>query len=368
MGKLAVYRYFALMFLIISIVVMVFTFAGLFGGDVDPVGNTAMAMLVYILPVLIVLNVLLTIYWLIRRRWKYIAIPIVPIICCIPYMGTLFQLRSQPSEADVDAQNGIKIATYNVLSFGRETSGFKAEDILAEMKRQKVDIFCIQEYEDVSGDKKNSNKYKEYFPYMVMGQKDMVIYSRYPIKESKNLSFGDMEMAEGLTKTTNNSAMWANIDVKGKVIKVINAHLETTGFNRTLHQAGKMIKQGRKMENNRLVEAIYGNYTHGMTIRAGQARLVANEVAMSDVPCIVCGDFNDVPYSYTYNTMLGNLVDGFKECGSGFMYTFREPKKPFRIDYIFHDESMEGITYYTKEITYSDHLPVFMKLSLNGNK
>lgn len=364
MGKLAVYRYFALMFLIISIVVMVFTFAGLFGGDVDPVGNTAMAMLVYILPVLIVLNVLLTIYWLIRRRWKYIAIPIVPILCCIPYMGTLFQLRSQPSEADVDAQNGIKIATYNVLSFGRETSGFKAEDILAEMKRQKVDIFCIQEYEDVSGDKKNSNKYKEYFPYMVMGQKDMVIYSRYPIKESKNLSFGDMEMAEGLTKTTNNSAMWANIDVKGKVIKVINAHLETTGFNRTLHQAGKMIKQGRKMENNRLVEAIYGNYTHGMTIRAGQARLVANEVAMSDVPCIVCGDFNDVPYSYTYNTMLGNLVDGFKECGSGFMYTFREPKKPFRIDYIFHDESMEGITYYTKEITYSDHLPVFMKIAL----
>lgn len=362
MGKLAVYRYFALMFLIISIIVMVFTFAGLFGGDVDPVGNTAMAMLVYILPVLIVLNVLLLIYWLVRRKWWYTAIPIVPILCCIPYMGTLFQLRGEVKDAD--AQKGVTIATYNVLSFGRETSGFKAEDILAEMKRQKVDIFCIQEYEDVSGDKKNSNKYKEYFPYMVMGQKDMVIYSRYPIKESKNLSFGDMEIAEGLTKTTNNSAMWANIDVKGKVIKVINAHLETTGFNRTLHQAGKMIKQGRKMESNRLVEAIYGNYTHGMTIRAGQARLVANEVAMSDVPCIVCGDFNDVPYSYTYNTMLGNLVDGFKECGSGFMYTFREPKKPFRIDYIFHDESMEGITYYTKEITYSDHLPVFMKIAL----
>lgn len=362
MGKLAVYRYFALMFLIISIIVMVFTFAGLFGGDVDPVGNTAMAMLVYILPVLIVLNVLLLIYWLVRRKWWYTAIPIVPILCCIPYMGTLFQLRGEVKDAD--AQKGVTIATYNVLSFGRETSGFKAEDILAEMKRQKVDVLCIQEYEDASGDKKNSDSYKVYFPYMATGEKDMVIYSRYPIKESKNLSFGDMEIAEGLTKTTNNSAMWANIDVKGKVIKVINAHLETTGFNRTLHQAGKMIKQGRKMENNRLVEAIYGNYTHGMTIRAGQARLVANEVAMSDVPCIVCGDFNDVPYSYTYNTMLGNLVDGFKECGSGFMYTFREPKKPFRIDYIFHDESMEGITYYTKEITYSDHLPVFMKIAL----
>ena len=192
MGKLAVYRYFALMFLIISIVVAVFTFAGLFGGRVDPMGNTAMAMLVYILPVLIGANILLVIYWIIRRKWLYMLIPIIPILCCIPYMGTLYQLRGKVSEADADAQKGITVATYNVLSFGRETSGFKAEDILAEMKRQKVDVFCIQEYEDVSGDKRNSTKYKEYFPYMVQGRQDMVIYSRYPIKETKNMDFGDM--------------------------------------------------------------------------------------------------------------------------------------------------------------------------------
>ncbi len=362
MGKLAVYRYFALMFLIISIVVAVFTFAGLFGGRVDPMGNTAMAMLVYILPVLIGANILLVIYWIIRRKWLYMLIPIIPILCCIPYMGTLYQLRGKVSEADADAQKGITVATYNVLSFGRETSGFKAEDILAEMKRQKVDVFCIQEYEDVSGDKRNSTKYKEYFPYMVQGRQDMVIYSRYPIKETKNMDFGDM--GEDYARTTNNSAMWADIDVKGKVIRVINAHLETTGFNRTLHVAGKMMTNGQTVENNKLIEAIYGHYTYGMVIRAGQARMVANEVAMSNVPCIVCGDFNDVPYSYTYHTMLGNLVDGFKECGSGFMYTFREPKKPFRIDYIFHDEKMEGITYYTKDLSYSDHLPVFMKIAL----
>ena len=122
------------------------------------------------------------------------------------------------------------------------------------------------------------------------------------------------------------------------------------------------------MENNRLIEAIYGNYTHGMSIRAGQARLVANEIATSKVPCIVCGDFNDVPYSYTYNTMLGNLVDGFKECGSGYMYTFRGGKKKVRIDYILHDKVFKGMNYYKKELTYSDHYPVFMKLDINKPK
>jgi ABC-type transport system involved in multi-copper enzyme maturation permease subunit len=140
MGKLAVYRYFSLMFLIATIVVMLFTFAGLLGGRVDPVGNTAMAMLVYILPILIILNVLLLIYWIIRRRWIYIALPIIPILCSIPYMGTLFQLRSQPS--NVDNIKGLKIASYNVQVFGRETTGFKAEDILAELE---ADAAVMQE-------------------------------------------------------------------------------------------------------------------------------------------------------------------------------------------------------------------------------
>ena len=78
---------------------------------------------------------------------------------------------------------------------------------------------------------------------------------------------------------------------------------------------------------------------------------------------VICGDFNDVPYSYTYNTLLGDMVDGFKECGSGWMSTYRGSKS-VRIDYIFHDEGLEGVNYYTTPLTYSDHLPVFMQLKL----
>jgi endonuclease/exonuclease/phosphatase family metal-dependent hydrolase len=62
--------------------------------------------------------------------------------------------------------------------------------------------------------------------------------------------------------------------------------------------------------------------------------------------------------------MLGDKIDGFKECGKGFMYTFRGGNKKVRIDYIFHDKKYKGLTYYTRDITYSDHFPVFMKLDL----
>lgn len=353
MGKLAVYKYVSMMFLVAQIVITVFTIVALFGGDVQPAGNTARAMLVYILPVLIAANVLMLVIWLIRRKWFYALIPVITIACCIPYIGTIYQFGSLDKSAD--QAKGLKIATYNVAMFQRETSGFMALDILAEMRRQKVDVLCMQEYSEVSGDKKNSDSYKEYFPYMAVGRDDMVIFSRYPIKGDSTIRFED----------TNNSAMYADVNVDGTEIRVFNVHLQTTGINRTLHQAGKMQMQipGYEPPQNRLLSAIFGNYTIGMIIRAGQAIQIANEKRNSTKPCIVCGDFNDVPYSYVYNTMLGDMVDGFKECGSGWMYTFRG-RKAVRIDYIFHDESLKGLTYYKGDITNSDHLPVFMKIAL----
>ena len=353
MGKLAVQKYFSFMILIVTLLMMVFTLVGLFGGNVNPAGNTARSLLVYVLPLLIVGNAVLLIYWLVLRRWHWALMPLVTLLCCIPYSGTIYQFGDLDENAEKQA--GLKIASYNVALFGRETSGFMAQDILSEMKKQKVDILCFQEYSDQSGDKKNSDSYKEYFPYMVTGQNDMVVYSRYPIVRSKNIPF----------EMTNNSAMWVEVKVTDQVIRVYNAHLETTGINSSLRRAAKLQNQGFNVENNALLKTIYGNYTIGMMARAGQANVLAMDMRESEVPIIVCGDFNDVPYSYVYNTMLGDKVDGFKECGSGFMYTFRGGDKKVRIDYIFHDKQFKGLTYYKKDISYSDHYPVFMKISTN---
>lgn len=250
------------------------------------------------------------------------------------------------------SQAGIKIASFNVERFGRDVSGFKAQDILTVMKSQGVDIFCIQEYYDVSGDKLNSDSYKSYFTYMAKGRQDMVIYSRYPILNSGTIDFGK----------TNNSGLWADIDINSKRVRVFNIHLETTGVNRSLYKASKMEKNGEKVESNALLKSIYGTYTWGMGARARQADQVAQLIKESEFPVIVCGDFNDVPYSYTYNTVLGDLVDSFKECGSGLMYT--HPSKKVRIDYIFHDKEIEGKTFYKLDVNYSDHLPVFIKVKI----
>ena len=349
MGKLAVYKYLSFMVLIITIMMALFTIFGIFGGSANPATNTAMALIVYVLPLFIIGDFILLLFWLIRRRWIWAAIPAVTLLLCIPYIGTLFQpgiFRSSD-----ESKSGLKVATYNVEAFGRETSGFKAEDILTEMKNHSVDVLCFQEYLETSGDKLNSERYMEYYPYMAIGRSDMAIFSRFPIIGHEAIDFG-----EG----TNNSAMWADIDVNGKLIRVFNVHLETTGINRSLRNAARQEAQG---VHTGFLSAIYGNYTRGLVKRAQQADMMAFEMSKTTHPIILCGDFNDVPYSYVYKKMKGDLVDGFKECGKGFMYTFRGKKK-VRIDYIFHSEGLSGVNYYKDEVSYSDHYPVFMKIAL----
>ncbi|MBR1415525.1 MAG: endonuclease/exonuclease/phosphatase family protein [Prevotella sp.] len=352
MGKLAIYKYLSFMVLVVTMLTSVFIILGLFGGNSNPATGTAMALTVYVLPLLILFEAVLLLFWLIRRRWHWAAIPAVTLLCSIPYIGTLFQPGFFHSSDS--SKSGINIATYNVARFGREMNGFKAEDILSMMKSHQVDICCLQEYMEQSGDKRNSENYLNYFSYKAQGRSDMVIYSRYPIVDSLTIDFAG----------SNQSAMWADIDVNGHLYRVFSVHLETTGINRTRHLADKQRNQGLIVEKNALLRAIYGKYTYGMVIRAQQAEMLAAEIKKSPHPVILCGDFNDVPYSYVYNTMKGDLVDGFKECGSGFMYTMNEGKKLVRIDYIFHSEELEGVNYYKHEASYSDHDPVFMRLSL----
>lgn len=343
------------MMLVVTILVAVFIIMGIFGGYANPATGTALALTVFALPLFIIADVLLLLFWLIRRRWHWAAIPGVMLLCCIPYIGTIFQPGLFRSSGE--AKSGLNVATYNVAMFGREMNGYKSGDILTMMKNNEVDILCLQEYMEQSGEMNNSENYLKYFSSMAKGQPDMVIFSRrYPIIDSQAIDFGH----------TGNSAMWADVDVNGRVFRIFNVHLETTGINSALHQAAKQEARGQLVERNSLLRAIYGSYTRGMAIRAQQADLVASEIEKSPHPVILCGDFNDVPYSYVYNTMKGDLIDGFKECGSDWMYTFRGGKKKVRIDYIFHDKMFKGLTYYKKDLTYSDHYPVFHKIELNN--
>ena len=82
-------------------------------------------------------------------------------------------------------------------------------------------------------------------------------------------------------------------------------------------------------------------------------------------PLILCGDFNDTPVSYTYQTIRGDLLkDGFKSCGNGYGYTFHGFFDLLRIDFILYSQGIHPVSYYSLPQEWSDHNPVFMGFTL----
>jgi len=91
--------------------------------------------------------------------------------------------------------------------------------------------------------------------------------------------------------------------------------------------------------------------------RAEESQVIKKHMQSSPYPIILCGDFNDTPLSYAYNTISKNLKDAFKESGKGIGQSF--VKIPtLRIDYILHNECFNSYNYKRHKQKLSDHYAV----------
>lgn len=64
------------------------------------------------------------------------------------------------------------------------------------------------------------------------------------------------------------------------------------------------------------MEQMQASYRANAVVRAQQVARLRQMVDTLRMPLIVCGDFNDMPSSYTYRAMKGDLHDGFKVAGA----------------------------------------------------
>lgn len=357
MGKKAVFKLFYFTSIVLTIILAGVTILATYAANTSPEESLLMGALALGTPVLIAINLFLFLYWAVRLRF-WVWIPLVALGFCWNIVTTVYQF-SKDEQASAPS-SALKIATYNVASFGKDSEGYYCKKIAERMAEENVDIICMQEFSEYGNFKTDSiHATFHNWPYYSVPKYDghkilqPAIYSKYPIIDQGLMAYPE----------TQNCTMYCDIDVDGKVIRIINNHLQTTNVT----QSRKAYE--RELQNSGIDAGAQFALSAGQLVlnneikRAQQADKVTELIKSSPYPVLLCGDFNSMPTTYAYRQMKkAGLQDGFQTAGQGYMYTFRYFKRAMRIDYIFHSPTLKGYQYYSPDWDLSsDHNPVFFE-------
>jgi endonuclease/exonuclease/phosphatase (EEP) superfamily protein YafD len=328
-------------------------------------GHWAAGFLMMSLPALVAIHALFFVISLLSKRPHWLAL--MAIGFSFPFWARTFQVFAS-SDANEDAHN-LTVLSYNTMGFDmlnylENKNRQNALNILDWAKNTDADIKCFQEfYNRQKSETFNSIEQFQQagYPYYAtlrppysrsnnnfMG---MVIFSKYPIIHSEYEVFGG----------DTNGALYADIVVKKDTIRVINVHLRSMivrfGGVREAYQ-DKDYGQGKSE-----VRKIAGKLKRGFIHHEEEVHLLTDWIDQSPYPVLVCGDFNETPYSYSYGQMTKRLANAFETAGRGFGFTYQNMPKLIRIDQQFYDQkTFEVVDFQTlREVKYSDHYPIVGK-------
>lgn len=306
-----------------------------------------------IVPVLILVNILFVVLWAVRLN----LFALYSILALLVGWGQMEHFFGTGVSSRPDTSDTLRIVSYNVHGFDYSGSkdGSPAEKIRRDIEKYDPDVICFQEY--TKGRIALPAMKHSYIVPSGWGQD--AIFSKYPIVGRGSLAF---------PRTTNN-AIYADIRLPGgKTVRVYSIHLQSLGVS-----AGEVNElpslPSDKMKNR--AKGLLWRVNAGFEKQQSQAEAVRASMERSPYPCVVAGDFNNTPFSYSFLTISGdNMADAFARSGFGFGRTFREIRLyPLRIDFILADENAFRVNdYRTIRSDASDHNGVTALLSFKKDK
>ena len=107
---------------------------------------------------------------------------------------------------------------------------------------------------------------------------------------------------------------------------------------------------------------------YALGLRGYQADTVRKQLDASPYPLVICGDFNDVPNSYSYFHIRGDLQDAFIAKCFGIGRSYKQISPTLRIDYILPSRDFLIIQSMKLSSPYSDHNAMLTDLQLQAQK
>lgn len=146
-------------------------------------------------------------------------------------------------------------------------------------------------------------------------------------------------------------------------------HLNTFGLSdydkAYLEEIGK--KDSDLKKDLKRTSTYIGKFNFAFARRAREADAAREIINKSPYPVVVCGDLNDLPGSYTYTTIKGELKDAFLEKGFGIGRTYNQLAPTLRIDHMLYDgDYLNCLGYKSPYTSLSDHNPVIANFEIIG--
>jgi endonuclease/exonuclease/phosphatase family metal-dependent hydrolase len=299
-----------------------------------------------------------------RSRWFFLSS--AALLLSFQQIGAFFSFHFKNEFEPVPAENSLRVLSWNVSSWTENNFANNTADrtglrnlMMDAVQMQNADVICFQEYfESFAPELYPSNiavftkmGYNYYYFTPTGGmyggkiQSGLCIFSKFPIKDSLFHKTGHGN-SEGMSM--------AAVEFNGKLIRIFNTHLESPRLKKQEYSPFEEPTESR---------TVLGKIKRAYALRSVQADTLRQFINASNVPAIVCGDFNDVPNSYSYFKIKGNLQDAFLKKGSGIGRTFQFISPTLRIDFLLADKRFKVDQFAKLDYKYSDHYPQVMDVS-----
>ena len=357
-------------FITLNFIIAICFLAGAYVKYFNPVHWWFLGLFTLILAYLLLALIAFFIVWIFKKSsWAFISL--ITIIAGWEAVINVFPINFSSSFSIQKKPGNIRIMSWNVEQFNilhhKDHPEIKQEmfDLINEYD---PDIACFQEV--VAGDKK---KGINYFPDIQKALHFIDYFYSYSLKDDFDINhhfgriiFSKLPIVNKQTVVNypnDYNATFQYIDVLwgNDTIRVFNIHLQSLKFTpENLNYLDNSILSSDSSITES--KSIISKIKTGFIKRSIQANFIKDEINHSPYPVIVCGDFNDVPNSYTYETIGAGLQNAFVEKGAGIARTFSNISPTLRIDNIFTDKDFNVTQFIRVKKLLSDHFPIIADL------
>lgn len=347
-------------FMLLLNVLLLITLSSIYlAGIISPEKFWPLAFVAMGYPIALTLTAIFIIYWLLRRKW-FLFLNIAFLVLKWDYVAATVQFNATQKSSS----EGMKVMTYNVRLFDYYNWSKNKNTrhwIYDFLFNQQPNILCFQEfYHDNTGYfptidtllEVNSLKHMHVENYTEKLNKKqlwgMATLSSYPIVNKGRIDFDE---------TYGNLCLYTDLLINNDTVRVYNVHLQSIRIGQKGFAILDELVQKKVLPDASEGKTILRRMINGFHKRAQQAELVKAHIQNCSYPVILCGDFNDVPTSYAYQTLASGMKDSFSERGTGFGNTFVTVPF-FRIDNILFTKEFRAINHVVHPYELSDHLAV----------